>query len=81
MPKIDKNFLTDLLDNYAVYPNFIETGTYYGETIFAVEPCFKKLYTIELSKELYQNVTSNYRGEKITFIQGDSSTKLLIDIL
>lgn len=48
MPSIDLNFLNKLQDNYETYKNFIETGTYYGETIFSLEPYFLKLHTIEI---------------------------------
>jgi hypothetical protein len=77
MPSININYLDQLKEDYTKYPNFIETGTYFGETIFAAEPYFENLYTIELSKELHQSTSLKYTGSKITFIQGDSSLKLL----
>tara|TARA_B110001450_G_scaffold241584_1_gene251179 strand:- start:110 stop:253 length:144 start_codon:yes stop_codon:yes gene_type:complete len=39
MPGIDFGFLQKLQTDYKSYPNFIETGTYKGETIF-----FKFIY-------------------------------------
>lgn len=77
MPNISKNFLESIKDSYTDYPNFIETGTYEGSTIFAFEPLFKQLYTIELSEKLYKIAKGRYRGDKITFIHGDSSVKLI----
>jgi hypothetical protein len=80
MPSIDISFLNKLKENFRHYPLFIETGTYIGETIFNLEPYFDKLYTIELSEYFYNNTKSKYNGNKITFINGDSS-KVLSELL
>lgn len=58
------------------YNCFIETGTASGETIFAVEPYFEKLYTIEFSEKYYNDTKNNYSGSKINFILGDSAIEL-----
>ena len=76
MPSIDLNFLNKLQDNYETYKNFIETGTYYGETIFSLEPYFLKLHTIEIKQNFYENVKNKYNGNKINFYLGDSSIVL-----
>jgi predicted O-methyltransferase YrrM len=73
MPAIDKGFLQLLHEDYTKYNIFIETGTYMGDTTFSVEPLFDKLYTIEINNDLHRNAKSAYKGNKITFIQGDSS--------
>jgi hypothetical protein len=73
MPSINIKFLLSLKDDYTKYPTFIETGTYKGDTIFAMEKYFDKLYTIELSEKYYNNIINNNKNNKINFINGDSS--------
>jgi hypothetical protein len=73
MPSIDKNFLKSLQSDYTKYSCFIETGTFHGDTIFALEPYFDKLYTIEFSEKYYNTVKNKYIGNKINFILNDSS--------
>jgi hypothetical protein len=73
MPSLDNFFLSQLQDDYTKYPCFIETGTLNGDTTFALEPYFEKLYTIEFSEKYYRGTKNNYRGNKINFILGDSS--------
>ena len=41
MPSINLSFLNSLQENYKKYTNFIETGTFRGETIFHMEPYFQ----------------------------------------
>lgn len=76
MPSLDKTFLLSLQDDYTKYTNFIETGTYHGDTIFSMEPHFDKLYTIEYSEKYYNNTRQKYHGNKITFVLGDSGVML-----
>jgi len=73
MPSLDQSFLTLLQDDYTRFPCFIETGTAEGKTIFAMEPLFPNLYTIEYSPKYYSETKSKYNGAKIEFILGDSS--------
>jgi hypothetical protein len=73
MPSLNKDFLNKLQEDYTKYNCFVETGTYNGETTFALEPYFNKLYTIEFSEKYYNNTKNKYHGDKINFILGDSS--------
>ena len=69
---MDISFLFNLFHDYKKYPIFIESGTYHGETIFNMEPHFEKLYTVEISEQLYFNTKMKYNGKKICFLLGDS---------
>ena len=80
MPSLNLSFLQSLQDDYTKYTTFIETGTFNGETILALESYFKILYTIEFSEKYYTNTKSKYTGDKINFILGDSSI-ILEDLL
>jgi hypothetical protein len=73
MPALEISLLESLNEDFTKYPVFIETGTYIGDTIFAMEPRFKHLYTVELSQQLHYSVKTRYNGNKITFLHGDSS--------
>ena len=76
MPSIDFNFLSNLHDDFKNYSNFVETGTYLGDTTFCVEPYFDNIYTIEIKKDFFENVKNKYQGNKIHFYHGDSSQVL-----
>jgi len=73
MPSLTISFLEGLHDDYKKYPCFVETGTLNGDTTFALESHFDRLYTIEFSKQYYANTKNRYHGNKINFILGDSS--------
>jgi hypothetical protein len=83
MPSLDLSFLHKLREDFNTYSIFIETGTYHGETINNMEPYFDILYTIELSEYFYNLTKVKYNGNKITFLQGNSSivlSELLVTI-
>ncbi|MBW6486950.1 MAG: hypothetical protein K0B01_12455 [Syntrophobacterales bacterium] len=55
----------------------VETGTYYGEMVEAMRGIFKHIYSIELSRELYEKARKRFNGEKhIELIWGDSGVEL-----
>lgn len=73
MPSLTKEFLEQLKGGFQSFPCFIETGTANGDTTFALEPYFNKVYTIEYSMMYFNRTRSQYRGNKINFLLGDSS--------
>ena len=59
----------------------IETGTYYGDMIWAVKDLFKTIISIEIDKKLYQKAKKQFSSfNHISIMQGDSS-KILNKIL
>ena len=78
MPSINFHFIEYCKRRHPTFQfnTFVESGTWHGETIFEVERYFKQLYTIEIKKELYEEAKERYSGNKITFINGDSSIEM-----
>lgn len=74
MPSITPHFLSRLQDDYRRFKCFVETGTFRGETIIAMEPCFATLYTIEVSEALHSQALLRYGNKsRVNFLLGDSS--------
>lgn len=80
MPSLTKHELDEIIGQSSFvnerFQTFIETGTYRGETIFAMEAYFDTLHTIEIKKDFYDECRGKYNGTKIHFHLGDSSTTL-----
>lgn len=56
---------------------FIETGTYLGDMIAAVQGIFREVYSIELGRELYENAKRRFAGKHhIVILHGDSASLL-----
>ncbi len=59
----------------------VETGTFFGDMVAAMKGEFAKIYSIELSEELYANAKKRFREEEnIELICGDSG-KVLGDLV
>ena len=51
----------------------VETGTYYGDMVEAMKHVFDHIYSIELSKELFEKAKKRFKGLKhVELIHGDS---------
>ncbi len=78
MPGLAPAFFNELREPEVLehYPVFVETGTYLGHTIFAMESLFKELHTIEIQPDLHARAQNRYSGDKIHFHLGDSAYRL-----
>ncbi|OIO20033.1 MAG: hypothetical protein CO029_00775 [Candidatus Magasanikbacteria bacterium CG_4_9_14_0_2_um_filter_41_10] len=55
----------------------LETGTYKGDMVFKMRNVFKKIYTIELGKKLYEDACVRLKDfSHITLLHGDSGEKI-----
>jgi hypothetical protein len=55
----------------------IETGTYMGDMVFAQLNNFDRIYSIELSRELYERGLKRFREEpKVKLLLGDSGVRI-----
>lgn len=71
--ELDEVFSILQIDN-SQYQCFVETGTFLGATILSMINHFNKLYTIEVSKEIYDRFNKNdYDRNKLTSVLGDSA--------
>lgn len=53
---------------------FVETGTYLGDMIAAVLSVFDRIYSIELSREIFQQATKRFvHFSHVTLLNGDSA--------
>jgi hypothetical protein len=55
----------------------VETGTYFGDMVDAMRADFDRIYSIELSKDLYEKATKRFKGvSHIELVNGDSGSEL-----
>jgi hypothetical protein len=66
----------DIICNYQKKYNYsvlIETGTYKGDMVYSQKSSFKKIISIELGLDLFENAKKRFEKDKsITIYQGDS---------
>lgn len=56
---------------------FVETGTFHGDTLIAMAPLFEKLYSVELSKELWEESSKRLKEFKHVSISLDDSPQFI----
>jgi hypothetical protein len=73
---VPTELVSQLATQFAV-KNFVETGTYYGDTAIWASKNFENVLTIEYSKELYEHTRIKYQNiDNIIFLFGDSRSQL-----
>lgn len=81
---VKNHIICNIHDQYQSIKTFVETGTFYGDTINIQRLFFSKLYSIELSDNLFKLAKENFKDRKnVNLIYGDSGKelkKLLINI-
>ncbi len=77
IPNFKKQSIIKSIQNKSGYKIFVETGTYLGDMIFAQKNNFKKLYSVELGKELYEAAKKRFQSfPNVNLLQGDSGEVL-----
>lgn len=58
-------------------PVFVETGTYKGDMVYAMQPHFEEIYSIELDEELFRKALKRFAGFRdVHIIHGQSGEVL-----
>jgi hypothetical protein len=74
---IKHQVLQDFATKYNL-KTLVETGTYYGGTIEAMKSSFDRIYSIELSENLYKKAKKKFKEfSHIELICGDSGVELI----
>lgn len=60
---------------------FVETGTYFGDTVAAMKKHFLKLYTIELQKDLAKKNIERFKDDDSVDVFQGNSAEVLLDII
>lgn len=69
-------YLIDQLKKYKLHI-FVETGTFHGDTTWEMSRHCKSVYTIELSRHLYEKAAQRFKwNKKVQPLQGDSGEQL-----
>lgn len=72
-PDLVKQDIIRSYQNKYNYSVLIETGTYKGDMVYSQKRSFKKIISIELGMELYENAKKRFeKDNSITIYQGDS---------
>lgn len=74
---IKRNDILEVSEKFPDTKIFIETGTFFGDTIDFFKNSFTKLYSIELSEELAEKAKKRFENNiNISITQGNSSVEL-----
>jgi len=80
---VKQGTISDYQQKYR-YTTLIETGTYMGDMVEAQKKRFKKIISIELGADLFENAKKRFRNDRnVLIVKGDSGKvlpKILLDI-
>lgn len=75
-PVVKQHTLLEYAQRYGLQ-TFVETGTYYGDTTEAMRSHFDRVYSIELSDELFARASRRFRNAPdVELLHGDSGEVL-----
>lgn len=77
---LEENFLKQI-QIFFDCETFIETGTYLGETVSRALPYFKKIHSIEISKDLYLKAKHKFKNNNEVELHLGDSAKALEKVL
>jgi hypothetical protein len=77
---IKRSILRHYLKHYAL-EILIETGTFWGDTIAALEADCRQIYSIELSSQLYAHAKKRFKGHSNVHLLNGDSAKILPGLL
>jgi hypothetical protein len=76
-PHINKQRMLEIYAKSYGLKIMVETGTYYGDMVSSMKNKFEQIYSIELSRDLYELATRRFKRVKnVVLIQGDSEVEL-----
>lgn len=74
---IPLELVTSILEKRSDIKTFVETGTYKGDTLHAISPLFGRLFSVELSRALFDAAFRRLSlATKIVLFHGSSTTML-----
>lgn len=74
-PRLKSNLVVRLVKESGLR-NFVETGTYRGDTLAAVAPHVDTAFSIELDRSLYDAACTRFTGRNVRLFHGDSTVVL-----
>lgn len=80
-PHIVKQFYLVSLAKKHKLTTFIETGTYLGDMIFALEPYFTDIFSIEIDETLYSKAKQRFKNSKNIILHHGDSGRVLQKVL
>ena len=65
--------IEEKIDDPNIFKIFVETGTAYGQTVAEIQPYFEKIFTVEISKQLWEWTNPKISDcENVEHVLGDS---------